>query len=73
MMTVAEVAAALGLSPGCVYQLCRAGRLIHHRLGVKGGRVMIAESDLEVYLESCRVVSAQARPTMTLRHVQPQR
>ncbi len=73
MLSIREAALRLGISPDAVYELCRAGRLAHYRLGVHGGRLMIAEPDLAAYLESCRVEAATARPRMTLRHVRPQR
>lgn len=73
LLTVREAAARLGLSPDAVYELCRAGKLAHYRLGVHGGRLMVAEADLAAYLESCRVESATSKPRMTLRHVRPQR
>lgn len=48
-MTVAEAAKALEVSPSLVYQLCRAGRLGHHRVGLSRGVIRITERDVEDY------------------------
>lgn len=54
LLTVAEAARVLAVSEDCVYRLCAAGLLAHHRPGTKGGAVRIAPADLDAYLRSCR-------------------
>ena len=57
MLTVKQAAVRSGLSPSLIYALCAERRLPHLRLGKRGrrGRVLIEESDLAAFLESCRV------------------
>ena len=59
MLTVKAAAARSGLSPSLIYALCAQRRLPHLRCGTKGrrGRVLIAESDLVAFMESCRVAA----------------
>lgn len=55
MLRVKQVAALLGVSAPCVYAIVREGKLACHRIGVGRGAVRIRRSDLDAYLESCRV------------------
>jgi len=57
VLTVKQAAVRSGLSPSLVYALCAERRLPHLRLGKRGrrGRVLIEESDLAAFMESCRV------------------
>lgn len=48
-MTVAEAARALEVSASTVYQLCRAGRLGHVRVGLGRGAIRISEGDIEAF------------------------
>ena len=54
LMTVAEVAARLQVSPSSVYLLIERGLLPHHRIGVRRGAIRITEADLTAYLLACR-------------------
>lgn len=54
LMTVAEVAARLQVSPSSVYLLIERGLLPHHRIGVRRGAIRITEADLTAYLIACR-------------------
>jgi excisionase family DNA binding protein len=63
MLTVKDVAAALNLSPTCVYQLVGTGKLPCHRLGVGRGAIRIDESDLAAFLESSRSQKPSSPPT----------
>lgn len=56
LLTVKEAAARARLSKSLVYELCRAGRLKHFRVGVRGrGKILIAPADLDALLAECRV------------------
>ena len=85
-MDVRAAAAELGVSPSAVYQLVRAGRLAHARIGAGRGVIRIAAADLAAYLDSCRVEAtgpagrpaaarrrAYAGPTPKERHVLKER
>jgi len=54
LMTVAEVAARLQVSPSSVYLLIERGLLPHHRIGARRGAIRITEADLTAYLMACR-------------------
>jgi excisionase family DNA binding protein len=54
-MTVREVAEKLQVAKTTVYDLCAKGLLAHHRVGIGRGTIRIVESDLQAYLDSCRV------------------
>lgn len=53
-LTVLDVAARLGLSRTCVYQLINSGQLKACRFGVDGGALRVSEEDLAAYIESRR-------------------
>lgn len=55
MLTIRACAAELGVSPSTVYQLVRAGRLAHARIGVGRGVIRISPADLAAYLETSHV------------------
>lgn len=48
-------AALIGVSAGTVYDLCAAGKLVHRRIGARGGRIRISDAAIEAYLKSCEV------------------
>lgn len=54
MLTVAEVAARLGVSRTCVYSLVESGRLRHYRIGLGRGAIRVSEEDLTAFLDGCR-------------------
>lgn len=54
-MTVRETAKYLGISEQTVYQLCAARKLVHYRMGVRGGVIVVTEEAADAYRESCRV------------------
>jgi excisionase family DNA binding protein len=58
-MTATEAAKLLEVSVATVYELCAAGRLAHHRIGLGRGVIRIDRPDLDAYLASSRV---EARP-----------
>lgn len=62
LLTPKDAAARLKMSVTAVYSLCEAGLLPHSRIGVKRGRIRIAEVDLDAYLEQARVA-----PPVTLK------
>lgn len=55
MLTVAQAAKRLGISPALIYELCRHGLIRHFRHGRPGRRgvIRIAEAALEEYQVSC--------------------
>ena len=55
LLTVAEVAKRLKVSPSAVYALCAQERLAHHRVGLGRGTIRVSEADLQAFIESCRV------------------
>lgn len=56
LLTVVEVAERLKVSGSFVYRLIASGQLTFVRVGNGQGRVRIDESDLQVYIDSRRVV-----------------
>jgi excisionase family DNA binding protein len=72
-LSVRQAAKRLGSCDQQVYGLCRDGRLAHYRIGAAGkrGKIVIAEEDLEAYLESVRVASRDppANTPVVLRHL----
>lgn len=71
LLTVPQVAERLGVSPALVYQLVTQGRLACYRIGPRRGVIRFEESDVEAYLESCRVEPEERRrvPKPRLRHI----
>jgi excisionase family DNA binding protein len=69
-LTPGAAAARAGVSPQLIYQWCRERRLTHYRLGTQGrrGRILIEDSDLDAFLDSCKVTPAPAPPE-GLRHI----
>jgi len=63
VLTVKQAAVRSGLSPSLIYALCAERRLPHLRMGKKGrrGRVLIEESGLAAFMESCRVDADDAQ------------
>jgi excisionase family DNA binding protein len=60
MLTVAEAAERLMVSPSTVYDLCTARRLEHHRVGLGRGKILISEPALEKYLKGTLVTVDRA-------------
>lgn len=60
MMTVADVAARLNVSPAFVYGLLR-NRLKHYRLGRGQGGIRVSEEQLQAYLRESEQGSDQPR------------
>ena len=56
LLTVKEAADRARVSKSLVYELCRAGRLKHLRLGVRGrGKILVARRHLDELLATCLV------------------
>lgn len=69
-LTVAEAAAAIGVSESLMYEWCSDGLLPHYRFGKAGrrGKILIAEADLNGFVAAHRQeVKPQAPP---LKHIQ---
>ena len=54
MLTPAEAAGLLGLSPRAVYDLIAAGLLPCYRMGAGRGAIRLEPADVEAYKASCR-------------------
>ena len=54
MLTVKQVANELGVSAACVYQLVASGMLVAHRIGLRSGRIRVAEADLDHFIGGAR-------------------
>jgi excisionase family DNA binding protein len=75
LLTAKEAAEHVGLTADAIYQLSRAGKIAHYRLGVKGGSIKFRAADLDAYMEGCRVeagIRRGKRPDSPLKHVQAQ-
>lgn len=64
LLTVADVAEWLNVSPSLVYQLVDSGKLPVVRVGNGRGAIRFQTSDVEAYLAASRVqrVKPQAKP-----------
>lgn len=62
MMRVSEVAKRLQVSKSMVYALVDNGKLVAHRVGLGRGTIRISETDLNDYLDSCRVQKQERNP-----------
>ena len=58
MLTVKQAATRLGISASKLYQLVSERAVAHYKVG---GKLLFGESDLDAYLESCRVGVAPKR------------
>jgi excisionase family DNA binding protein len=67
VLSVKAAASLAGVSAGLVYLWCAERRLPHVRCGGRGrrGRILINESDLAAFLESCRVAADSTPPVKT--------
>jgi excisionase family DNA binding protein len=66
-MTTKQAATALGLSVRQIHALIAAGKLGHERLGLRHGKIVIHQSDLDAYRLTCR------RPPVSAPHQPPAR
>jgi len=57
MLSVRQAALKIGVSESLIYSWIEARQLPHYRIGAKGkrGKILIAEADLEAFIESLRV------------------
>lgn len=53
--SVKDAATLIEVSVDTVYALCASGRLVHRRVGARGGRIRISDTAIETYLKSCEV------------------
>jgi excisionase family DNA binding protein len=63
-LTVKQAAKQAGISPGLVYLWCAERRLPHVRAGGRGrrGRILIEDTDLTSFLDSCRIAAEDGPP-----------
>lgn len=69
LLSAQQAGELLGLSVDGVYRLCRAGKLTHYRLGMRGGSLKVKASDVAAYVESCRVEAGARRGHHTVAHL----
>jgi excisionase family DNA binding protein len=72
LLTVAEVAEKLNVSPSLVYQMVETGKLPFLRIGNGRGAIRFQGEDIQAYLDSCRVEKTTGgRPALrlTLKHL----
>lgn len=60
MLTAAEAAAKLRVSPATIYSLCRAGEIAHYRFG---RAVRIEDADLDAYVARQKAIVTTPEPT----------
>ena len=72
MLTARQAAQRVGVSLSLLYELCEQKVIPHYRMGGKGrrGRILIEESDLASYVQSCRVQAQVGKPDLVLKHIQ---
>lgn len=63
MLSVKEAAAYAQVCESVVRGWLRAG-LAFYRLGLKRGKILIREADLDAWIESRRVVAVEAKPVV---------
>lgn len=68
LMTVQQAAERLGIGRDSIYQEIQSGRLTCIKLGPKGGKVRLTESDLAAYIERCRT-SAPTNQRRALKYI----
>lgn len=70
MFTIKQAAPRIGVSPSKVRQLVSLKLIAHFRVG---GKILIAQDDIDAYLARCRVDVAEAPkpkpPPVTLQHI----
>jgi excisionase family DNA binding protein len=68
-LTVAEAAAAIGVSESLLYEWCSEGVLAHYRFGKPGrrGKILIAETDLNGFVAAHRQETKPEAPP--LKHI----
>jgi excisionase family DNA binding protein len=63
MLSVAEAAAALGVSRNLVYGLCQRKKIRHERHGLGRGVIRIPEDAIQEYRASVTVKTGQEKPS----------
>ncbi len=62
LMTVAEAAVVLNVSPATVYALVSSGKMNCHRIGTKRGAIRISKDDIQSYLEASHETTTAKPP-----------
>ena len=68
LLRVKEVVERLKVSQACVYQLIAERKIANVRIGCGRGAIRIAEEDLRVFLDECKVQQHSLRTT-GLKHI----
>jgi excisionase family DNA binding protein len=63
LLTIREAAALLRISESTIRNAIRAGLLPAFRFGLRGGRIRIARSDLQNYMQSCLTTAQPQQPS----------
>jgi excisionase family DNA binding protein len=82
MLSPREAAKRIGVSESLIYSWVETKALPHYRAGARGkrGKILIAEADLDAFLQTLRVearepaaeprkVPAASRPRLALKHI----
>ena len=62
LLTVAEAAKRLMVSPALIYGLCKERKIRHERPGLRRGKILIPESALSEYRERVTIDAKPERP-----------
>ena len=70
-LTPKQAAERAVVSVSLIYQWCQDGVLVHYRFGRPGkrGRIRIEDTDLEVFLTSCKQDEVRPLGPMVLKHI----
>jgi excisionase family DNA binding protein len=72
LLTVKEAAKRLSCSPALIYALCEKRKIRHVRIGLRRGRILIEEKDLDDFVNGAAVPPEQpgGEPPLALKHIQ---
>ena len=69
LLKVKEVVERLKVSQACVYQLIAERKIAHVRIGCGRGAIRITDTDLQMFLDSCRLEPDSRVIPQTLKHI----
>ncbi len=62
LLTIKEVAKILRLAESTVYQMVSKGKITGFRIGPTHGGIRVSQSDLDLYLASCKMEEKDEKP-----------